>query len=306
MKERGCGSRTRSSSRTSPCSACAWPPTSSRPTGSGPSRCSTRTGAPPHASDGCIPRPRPRPTPSGPSSTASKPGSTRWRNRTRTAPGRRRKSAVWPERIDAIEAAVEARALYSPEVRALAGCIVSIGEDGAMAVIRGLVRPEDVPAAPGGSGERGGAARYGRTSGRREPGARRPAGPAHQRPGPHAAPRRPRGEARKAAGVGIGLADDPARHPHRAREGPSRLPLRGRLRPPALPLDPQRLRDRVRRRRPRHHRAPEPRTPPRRGPTTRRSPRSTPGRRISRWTASGSRWSGWTSPRARRSQSSAR
>ena len=112
------------------------------------------------------------------------------------------------ERIDAIEAAVEARALYSPEVRALAGCIVSIGEDGAMAVIRGLVRPEDVPAKPAASAN--GATPHG-TGG--------PSGEATQtnaaRPDPRiSAPARtpppadPEAEARKAAGVGIGLADD--------------------------------------------------------------------------------------------------
>ena len=112
------------------------------------------------------------------------------------------------ERIDAIEAAVEARALYSPEVRALAGCIVSIGDDGAMTVIRGLVRPEDVPAKP--AAPVNGAGRDG-TGG--------PPGDATQvnaaRPDPRiSAPARtpppadPEAEARKAVGVGIGLADD--------------------------------------------------------------------------------------------------
>ena len=107
------------------------------------------------------------------------------------------------ERIDAIEAAVEARALYSPEVRALAGCIVSIGEDGAMAVIRGLVRPEDVPAKP--SAPANGAGDAPAVEDRTDA----------ARPDPHiSAPARtpppadPEAEARKAAGVGIGLADD--------------------------------------------------------------------------------------------------
>ena len=112
------------------------------------------------------------------------------------------------ERIDAIEAAVEARALYSPEVRALAGCIVSIGDDGAMAVIRGLVRPEDVPAKPAapvnGAGPHGtgdAPAGAGRTNAARpDP---RISAPARTPP-----PADPEAEARKAAGVGIGLADD--------------------------------------------------------------------------------------------------
>ena len=112
------------------------------------------------------------------------------------------------ERIDAIEAAVEARALYSPEVRALAGCIVSIGDDGTMAVIRGLVRPEDVPAKPAAP-----------ANGATPHDAGGPPGDAAQahaaRPDPRvSAPARtpppadPEAEARKAAGVGIGLADD--------------------------------------------------------------------------------------------------
>ena len=112
------------------------------------------------------------------------------------------------ERIDAIEAAVEARGLYSPEVRALAGCIVTVGDDGAMAVIRGLVRPEDVPAKPAAS-----------VNGAGQVGAGGPPGEAAQahaaRPDPRiSAPARPpppadpEAEARKAVGVGIGLADD--------------------------------------------------------------------------------------------------
>ena len=85
-----------------------------------------------------------------------------------------------------------------------------------------------------------------------------PAGPAHQRPGPHAARRRPGGRGPQGGRSGYRPCRRPARHPHRARQGPSRLPLRGRLRPPALPPDPERLRDRVLRRRPRHHRARDP------------------------------------------------
>ena len=107
------------------------------------------------------------------------------------------------ERIDAIEAAVEARGLYSPEVRALAGCIVSIGEDGAMAVIRGLVRPEDVPAKPSAPANGAGDAPAGedRTDAARpDP---RISAPARTPP-----PADPEAEARQAAGVGIGLADD--------------------------------------------------------------------------------------------------
>ena len=131
------------------CSACAWPPTSSRPTGSGPepvldadwsTHRTLRTGAS-RARDPDRRRARRARPPRSPARRVGAAGRLHRR-------GGAGKSAGWAERIDAIEAAVEARALYSPEVRALAGCIVSIGEDGAMAVIRGLVRPEDVPAKP--------------------------------------------------------------------------------------------------------------------------------------------------------------
>ena len=112
------------------------------------------------------------------------------------------------ERIDAIEAAVEARALYSPEVRALAGCIVSIGDDGAMAVIRGLVRPEDVPAKP--AAPANGATPHGTgdaPAGAGRTNAARP-DPRISAPARTPPPADPEAEARKAAGVGIGLADD--------------------------------------------------------------------------------------------------
>ena len=112
------------------------------------------------------------------------------------------------ERIDAIETAVEARALYSPEVRALAGCIVSIGDDGAMAVIRGLVRPEDVPAKPAapvnGAGPHGAGDA---PAGEDRTDAARP-DPRISAPARTPPPADPEAEARKAAGVGIGLADD--------------------------------------------------------------------------------------------------
>ena len=112
------------------------------------------------------------------------------------------------ERIDAVEAAVEARALYSPEVRALAGCIVTVGEDGAMAVIRGLVRPEDVPAKP--AAPVNGATPHGTGDAPAGEGRTDAAGPDPRISAPARTPppADPEAEARKAAGVGIGLADD--------------------------------------------------------------------------------------------------
>ena len=108
------------------------------------------------------------------------------------------------ERIEAIEAAVEARALYSPEDRAIAGCIVTLGDEGTMAVVRGLVRPEDVPAQPAAPASGAGDAAAGEASQANAAGPDpRVSAPARTPP-----PADPEAEARKAAGVGIGLADD--------------------------------------------------------------------------------------------------
>ena len=49
-------------------------------------------------------------------------------------------------RLEEIEAAVEARATFRPEDTAIAGCIATIGRDGELQVVQGLVRPEDMPA----------------------------------------------------------------------------------------------------------------------------------------------------------------
>ena len=48
-------------------------------------------------------------------------------------------------RLDAIEAEIEARARFKPEDFAIAGCIATIGRDGTLQVIQGLVKPEDMP-----------------------------------------------------------------------------------------------------------------------------------------------------------------
>ena len=105
-------------------------------------------------------------------------------------------------RLDEIRAAVDARATFRPEDMAMAGCIVTIGQDGALQVIQGLVRPEDMPekAGEGGDGLEAdtgdsSAAELGRVD-----------GPAIS--APMASPLDPRAKAREEAGVGIGLADD--------------------------------------------------------------------------------------------------
>ncbi|MXY38586.1 MAG: chromosome partitioning protein ParB [Rhodospirillaceae bacterium] len=107
-------------------------------------------------------------------------------------------------RLSEIERAIDARAVFRREDLAVAGCIVTIGHDGAMQVIQGLVKPEDMPK-PEETGESGAAAGNGHDPHASAPGA-------HARvPAmvpPMAPPKDREAEARKEAGVGIGLADD--------------------------------------------------------------------------------------------------
>ena len=49
-------------------------------------------------------------------------------------------------RLDEIETMIEARAVYRREDTAIAGCIATVGNDGELKLIQGLVRPEDMPA----------------------------------------------------------------------------------------------------------------------------------------------------------------
>ena len=107
-------------------------------------------------------------------------------------------------RLSEIERAIDARAVFRREDLAVAGCIVTIGHDGAMQVIQGLVKPEDMPK-PEETGEGGAAAGNGHDPHAAAHGAhvRVPA----MSP-PMAPPKDREAEARKEAGVGIGLADD--------------------------------------------------------------------------------------------------
>ena len=114
-------------------------------------------------------------------------------------------------RLDEIEGGIEARAVYKREDFGIAGCIATIARDGTLQVIDGLVRPEDMPketaaeagAAQTGVGDGGDAdaaeAGTGTDTGRI-------AGPAMS--GAMTLPKDREAEARKEAGVGIGLADD--------------------------------------------------------------------------------------------------
>ena len=118
-------------------------------------------------------------------------------------------------RLDEIEGAVEARAVFRHEDLAMAGCIVTVGQDGAMQVIQGLVKPEDMPKPPengdadtqAGNGHDPDAGTHGiHTAGHGDRAAAPSVNPSVS--GPMAPPKDREAEARKEAGVGIGLADD--------------------------------------------------------------------------------------------------
>ena len=115
-------------------------------------------------------------------------------------------------RLDEIEGGIEARAVYRREDFGLAGCIATIGRDGTLQVIQGLVAPEDMPKEPEAAGEHGAGIGDGNNadSHTAEAGTGTDTGrisvPAMS--GPMNLPKDREAEARKEAGVGIGLADD--------------------------------------------------------------------------------------------------
>ena len=102
-------------------------------------------------------------------------------------------------RLDEIEATIEARAIYRREDIAIAGCIATVGNDGELKLIQGLVKPEDMPAREAGAAGNDDTADGEETfSGIDAP----------TFVAPLASPGDAEAEARKEAGVGIGLADD--------------------------------------------------------------------------------------------------
>ena len=109
------------------------------------------------------------------------------------------------ERLDEIEAEVQSRATFSDDDKAIAGCIVTIDHDGDLHVVGGLVRPEDVPSADAGEDAGDGTGEQGDTGAASGPRTSPPVEPPRMSP-----PRNgdPAAQARKAAGIGIGLADD--------------------------------------------------------------------------------------------------
>ena len=110
-------------------------------------------------------------------------------------------------RLAQIQDAIKARAVFKPEDIAIAGCIVTIGGNGELQLVQGLVKPEDMPAdtdtaTSGAAAHDGGGQDDSQQVGSsiQSPAISGPAMPP-ARPDPEA-------EARKEAGVGIGLADD--------------------------------------------------------------------------------------------------
>jgi len=114
-------------------------------------------------------------------------------------------------RLDEIEGAVEARAMWRREDFAMAGCIATIGNDGALQVIAGLVKPEDMPK-PDESGDAAAQPGNGHDPDTTTAGVRTAGQGVHTTAPavtqPLGGPRDREAEARKEAGVGIGLADD--------------------------------------------------------------------------------------------------
>ena len=105
-------------------------------------------------------------------------------------------------RLDEIEAMIEARAVYRREDIAIAGCIATVGNDGELKLIQGLVRPEDMPARESNDAS---------MAGQDDTGDGESASSGIDAPtfvAPLASPGDAETEARKEAGVGIGLADD--------------------------------------------------------------------------------------------------
>ena len=184
-----------------------------RPAGSGRRRRRRSTGAPPRAT-GASTRGPPKPTDEEKAEVG--------RLRTRQDELANLDEEDWTDelateseaieaRLDAIDAAVEMRATFRREDFAVAGCIATVGSDGTLQVVQGLVKPEDMPKAAANEGASGRNADAGKAC---VTGAGRADGPA---PGPEsgarisapaASPPDPRAEAREEAGVGIGLADD--------------------------------------------------------------------------------------------------
>ena len=109
-------------------------------------------------------------------------------------------------RLEAIELAVDERATFRAEDFAMAGCIATVGRDGTLQVIQGLVKPEDMPKEPAGTAHAN--TRDADTDGAEGATVSGSRVDAPALSTPIASPPDPRTKAREQAGVGIGLADD--------------------------------------------------------------------------------------------------
>ena len=109
-------------------------------------------------------------------------------------------------RLAQIQDAIKARAIYKPDDIAISGCIVTVGNDGQVQVVHGLVKPEDMPATDTGTSDASAHAGDGQQD--RQQAASCIASPAISGPAMPPARPNPEAEARKEAGVGIGLGDD--------------------------------------------------------------------------------------------------
>ena len=122
-----------------------------------------------------------------------------------------RETETIEERLDEIEGGIEARAVYRREDFGIAGCIATIGRDGTLQVIDGLVAPEDMPKeTPAGldgtgSGADNADGHTAEVGAGTDPG--RISGPAVS--GPMNLPKDREAEARKEAGVGTGNVPSP-------------------------------------------------------------------------------------------------
>ena len=114
-------------------------------------------------------------------------------------------------RLEEIQGAIKARAVFRRDDFAMAGCIATIGRDGTLQVIAGLVKPEDMPK-PEESAEAGTQAANGHDAHATTQGVHTAGHAVHTAAPsvstPMAPPKDREAEARKEAGVGIGLADD--------------------------------------------------------------------------------------------------
>ena len=107
------------------------------------------------------------------------------------------------ERLGEIEDQIGSRSTYAPDDMTIAGCIVTIGNNGEPQIVSGLVRPDDIPPSAPSPDTKSGDTEN--TAAATEPARSRVEQPAMTLP---AASTDPAAAARKHAGIGLGLADD--------------------------------------------------------------------------------------------------